>query len=226
MYTLEAQDKAIKQITKPLQQANNNRQILLANPNYNRNDKRILSFRTGASLIGVLELVAFTRGTGPSLPAGTVGIREVKNINSGTTISNIVVAGGAPSIEETNPEFKNYVKNETFLPVPAAQGNLHKAVSCIADFCIWFGTAQFSYLRAPALVVSLRSWYDYYAKQTPKPLQYKRQLLQYKQFTQKKINYLTSVLPRHFKLKPLLKEYCEANKNDDAYNWFLSLSIL
>lgn len=221
MYTLEAQDQAIKQITKPLQRANNNRQILLANPNYNNNDKRILSFPTGASLIGVVELLVGVEID--DYTYGSVGIRDIKNRDSGTTInSNINVA--APSIIETQPQFKNYVKNETFVPTAAAQGNLHKAVTCIAHFCIWFGTAP----AAPGgtgAFTNLRKWYEYYKKK-PNATVWPRQILQYKQFTRNKIKYLISVLPGHFKLIPLLKEYCEANKSDGAYIWFLSLDIL
>lgn len=220
MYTLEKQDQAIKQITKPLQRANNNRQILLTSTNYSHNDKRILSFPMGASLIGVVELLAFD-GAFYLYAKGMVGIRDVKNRDSGTTIRSIPIDDSPlPSITETKPQLKKYVKNEPFAPIPQAQGNLYKAVTVIAHFCIWFGTAP----GTAAPFDNLRDWYDYYVD-NPASVVWPRQLLQYKQFTQNKIKYLISVLPKHFKLIPLLKEYCKS-RNDAAYNWFLSLAIL
>jgi len=225
MYTLKAQDQAIKQITKPLQRANNNRQILLANPNYNTDDKRILSFPTGASLIGVVELLS-PAATYDYYTHGSVGIRDVKNRDSGTTIKSIPI-GALPSITQTKPQFQQYVKNEPGWPrpIPPSPGNLHKAVTVIAHFCIWFGTAPPppGSASATAPFPNLRRWYDHYI--TYPNAVFARQLIQYKQFTQNKIKYLISVLPKHFKLIPLLKEYC-MSQTDAAYTWFLSLGIL
>ena len=224
IYTLEAQDKAIKKITKPLQQANNNRHILLTNPNYNNNDKRILSFPMGASLIGVVELLHPTYDFLDDIKFGMVGIRDEKNIDSGTTIHSLPIAGSSlPSITETKPQLEKYVKNEPFAPITQAQGNLYKAVTVIAHFCIWFGTAPRAGARAP--FNNLRYWYDYYVNDRSGVV-WAHQLRQYKQFTQNKIKYLISVLPKHFKLIPLLKEYCKSRDDSAAYSWFLSLAIL
>lgn len=230
MYTLEKQDQAINQITKPLQRANSNRQILLTNPNYNGKDQQILSFPTGASLIGVLELLPPEEPIGDHTP-GKVGIRDVRIRDSGTTIRNRPISGSPlPNITETNPQFQKYVKNESFAPIPPARGNLYKAVTVLAHFCIWFGTAP-RQGGSGKKFANLREWYDYYNHQSvpyPDPTLtrvFARQVIQYKQFTQKKINYLISVLPKHFKLIPLLKEYCKS-QNNAAYNWFLNQGIL
>ena len=235
MYTLQKQNEAIKQITRPLQRANNNRQILLANPNYNNNDKRILSFPTGGSLIGVLELLDYNEDG--NYKYGIVGIRHRKNRDFGTTIRSTPIDNpGTPldpfvfEITETNPQFQKYVKNGQIVnPKPNREkGDLHKAVTVLAHFCIWFGTLK----KPGGLHNNLREWYDHFihtltlVTTTPRlKLRLERMLIQYKQFTQKKIKYLISVLPKHFKLIPLLKEYCRS-QNDDAYKWFLGLGIL
>ena len=219
MYTLEAQDKAIKKITKPLQQANNNRLILLTNTNYNNQDKLILSFPMGASLIGVVELLTDHNNS----RFGQVGIRDAKHRDSGTTIrfpyDNRPVLGSSLSITETKPQLEKYIKNEPFIPKKQAQGNLYNAVSVIAYFCIWFGTA-------PRGATFHNYWYNPGTPRTVTPVVLARQLRQYKQFTQNKIKYLISVLPKHFKLIPLLKAYCKLKDDDDAYSWFLRLDIL
>uniref|UniRef100_A0A6C0IXJ9 Uncharacterized protein n=1 Tax=viral metagenome TaxID=1070528 RepID=A0A6C0IXJ9_9ZZZZ len=223
MYIIEKHQQAINKITKPQKQANINRRFFLENPNYNRKDKQILAFPiTGTSLIGVLELLIRPVMTPPHI-TGKVGIRNVKNSSSGTTIDITSTSTTAPpDITDITPNFTNYVKNETFVPEKAEQGDLHKAVTVLAHFCIWFGTAPHP-RQTSSTFTNLLDWYNFYETNRNSSV-WKRQLIQYKQFTQNKIKYLYRFLPRHFKLINLLKEYCET-QSDREYIWFSNLIL-
>ena len=99
MYALQAQGNTINTILRPQQRRSSNRQILLSKPNYNNNDKRILSFSIGVSLIGIVE----------KINDELVGIRDVRNINSGTRISTKGKKEYLLKIEDKRPPFQRYV---------------------------------------------------------------------------------------------------------------------
>lgn len=218
MYALEAQADAIQKFRKPLQRANNNRQILLANPNYSNNDKRILSFSTGALLIGILELIdAATNAAG--ITYGKIAIRDVKNKDIGTIIDTMN-PDNHPTITNRKLNFNKYAKKGVFNPVPQQPGFLATAVDCLVHFCLWVGNGFARPNGEP--FPNLYRWYNHYSPSGAPP---QREILQYTEFTQEKLEYLSKILPGHFKLIPLLKEYCKS-KNNKAYRWVLSLNIL
>ena len=206
MSAVQAQGQTVNNILKPQQRREAYRQILLANTNYSIDDRRILSSPTGASLIGIVEL---TSG------GSAIGIRKVKNDNFGTIIDTI------PPLNVRTPDFQHHVRKGVITPVlPVAAGNLYSAVSNLVHFCLWTGNG----LPNATHPDNLQSWWLHchnHGHVFPP-----REILLYKVFTQKKLSYLISALPVHFKLKTILKEYCESHSDEPKYSWFLNLSLL
>lgn len=200
MYAVKTQRLAVNKIIQPQQGKDAYRQNLLSKESYNNEDRKIISFS-----IDVHDTVALLPGS------ECVGIRDLRNTDFGIVIKKSV--NGAFLKERfTKQEFEKFVKRKAFQPKDFEKGDLHKAVTEIVSFCIWNGQP---YPHKPN--VNWLMWW-----QTGQHL--REDVARYKLFTIRKIAYLTDILPKHFELKTLLREFLKLS-NDDAYKWVLTLSL-